>query len=56
MGFDYTASTRLGKQRLLEGKKKKNLVCIRTQEKVAVTTQETEPGLLMSVWESLADE
>ena len=50
MGFDYRISTRLGKQTL--GGYKQNLVCIRTQEKGAVTTQETEPDLPVSVQKS----
>ena len=44
--------TGLGKQTL--GRHKQNLVCTRTQEKGAVTPQETDPDLPMSVQESLA--
>ena len=43
----------LGKQIL--GGHKQNLVRTRTQEKGAVTPQETDPDLLMSVQESLAE-
>ena len=43
----------LGKQTL--GGHKQNLVCIRTQEKRAVTPQETDPDLPVSVQESLAE-
>ena len=39
--------------RLLEHKQ--NLVCTRTQEKGAVTLQETDPGLPVSVQESLLE-
>ena len=51
MVSDYRTFTGLGKQRLLEGHKQ-NLVHTRTQEKGAVTPQETEPGLLVSLQES----
>ena len=34
---------------------KQNLVCTRTQEKGAVTTQETDPDLPVSVQESLVE-
>ena len=44
---------RLGKQTL--GGHKQNLVCIRTQEKGAVTPQETDPDLPVSVQESLVE-
>ena len=37
------------------GGHKQNLVCIRTQEKGAVTPQETDPDLPVSVQESLAE-
>ena len=37
------------------GGHKQNLVCTRTQEKGAVTPQETEPDLPVSVQESLAE-
>ena len=35
---------------------KQNLVCTRTQEKGAVTPQETDPDLPLSVQESLVEE
>ena len=41
--FDYRTSTGLGEQTL--GGHKQNLVCTRTQEKGAVTPQETDPDL-----------
>ena len=50
MGFDYRTSTEKGKQ-TLEGHKQ-NLVCTRTQEKGAVTPEETESDLPVSVQES----
>ena len=53
MGFDYRTSTDLGKQTL--GGHKQNLVCTRTQEKEAVTPQETDPDLPVSVQESPAE-
>ena len=53
MGFDYRTSTGLGKQTL--GGYKQNLVFTRTQEKGAVTSQETEPDLPVSVQEPLAE-
>ena len=37
------------------GGHKQNLVCTRTQEKGAVTSQETDPDLPVSVQESLAE-
>ena len=37
------------------GGPKQNLVCSRIQEKGAVTPQETDPDLLVSVQESLAE-
>ena len=43
----------LGKQTL--GGHKQNLVCLRTQEERAVTPQETDPDLPVSVQESLAE-
>ena len=46
--------TELGKQTL--GGHKQNLVCTRTQEKGAVTPQDTDPDLPVSVLESLAEE
>ena len=45
--------TGLGKQTL--GECKQNLVCTRTQKKGAVTQQETDPDLPVSVKESLAE-
>ena len=45
--------TELGKQIL--GEHKQNLVCTSTQEKGAVTPQETDPDLPMSVQESLVE-
>ena len=53
MGFDYRISTGLGKQTL--GGHKQNLVLTRSQEKGAVTRQETEPDLPVSVQESLVE-
>ena len=53
MGFDYRTYTGLGKQTL--GGHKQNFVHTRTQEKGAVTPQETDPDLLVSVQESLAE-
>ena len=53
MGFDYKISTGLGKQTL--GGHKQNLVCTRSQEKGAVTPQETEPDLPVSVQKSPAE-
>ena len=50
MGFYYKASTGLGKQTL--GGHKKNLVHTRSQEEGAVTPQETDPDLPVSVQES----
>ena len=47
MGFDYKTSTGLGKE--TRGGHKQNLVQTRTQEKGAVTTQETEPDLPVSI-------
>ena len=51
MGFDYRTDAGMEKQTL--GGHKKNLVCTRTQEKGAVTPQETDPVLPVSVQESL---
>ena len=45
--------TQAGKQTL--GGQKQNLACIRIQEKGAVTPQETDPDLPMSVQESLVE-
>ena len=53
MGFDYRTYTGLGKQTL--GGHKQNLVHTRIQEKGAVTLQETEPDLPVSVQESLVE-
>ena len=53
MGFDYRTYTGLGKQTLR--KHKQNLVRTRTQEKGAVTPQETDSALPVSVQESLAE-
>ena len=53
MGFDYRIYTGLGKQTF--GGHKQNLVSTRTQEKGAVTTQETDPDLPVSIQESLAE-
>ena len=50
MRFDYRTSTGLGKQTL--GGHKQNLVHTRTQEKGAVTPQETDPDLPVRVQES----
>ena len=50
MGFDYRISSGLGKQTL--GGHKQNLVHTWTQEKGAVTPQETEPELPVTVQES----
>ena len=53
MGFDHKPSTGLGKQTL--GGYKQNLMCTRTWEKGAVTPQETDPDLPVSVHESLTE-
>ena len=53
MGFDYRTSTGLEKQTL--GGHKQSHVHTKTQEKGAVTLQETEPDLPVSVQESLAE-
>ena len=53
MGLDYRTYTELGKQTL--GGHKQNLLCTRTQEKRAVTLQETDPDLPVSIQESLAE-
>ena len=50
MGLDYRIYTGLGKETL--GGQKQNLACTRTQEKGAVTLQETDPDLAVSVQES----
>ena len=48
--FDYRSCTGLGKQTL--GGHKQNLVCTRTKEKGAVTLQETDLDLPVSIQES----
>ena len=53
MGFDYKSYTGLGKQ--THGGHKQNLVLTKTQEKGAVTTQEIDPDLSVSIQESLAE-
>ena len=53
MGSDYRTSTGLGKQIL--GGHKQNLVHSRSQEKGAVSIQETDPDLLVSLGESPAE-
>ena len=53
MGFDYRTYTGLGKQTL--GGHKQNLVHTRTQEKGAVTPQEADPDLPVSVQKSLVE-
>ena len=53
MGFDYRTATGLGKQTL--GGHKQNFVHTRTQEKGAVTPQETDPDLAVSVQEPPAE-
>ena len=53
VGFDYRTSIGLGKQTL--GGHKQNLVCTRTQEKGAVTPQETDPNLPVSIQELPAE-
>ena len=50
MGFDYRTYTGLGIQTL--GRDTKNLVSTRTQEKGAVSPQETEPDVPVCVQES----
>ena len=52
MRFNYRTYTGLGKQTL--GGHIQNLVCTRTQEKGAVTPEETDLDLPMSVEESPA--
>ena len=54
MGFDYRTFRGLGKQTL--GGHKQKLVHTRTQEKGAVTPQETDPDLPVSVQESPVEE
>ena len=53
MEFDYRTYTGLGKQTL--GSHKQNLVHTRTQEKGAVTPQETDPDLPVNDQESPAE-
>ena len=53
MGFDYRTYTGLRKQTL--GGNRQNLVHTRTQEKGAVTPEETDPDLPVSVQESLEE-
>ena len=53
MEFDYRTSIALGKQIL--GGHKQNLVHTRSQEKGAVSLQETDPDLPVSVQESPVD-
>ena len=53
MGFDYRTSTGLGEKIL--GEHRQNLVHTRTQEKGAVTSQETKSDLPVSVQESPAE-
>ena len=53
MGFDYRTSTGLGKQTL--GGHKQSLVHTRTAEKGAVTPQETDPDLPVTIQKSLAE-
>ena len=50
MGFDYKTSTGLEKQTL--GGHKQNLVCTRIQEKGAVTPEENDPDLPVSLQKS----
>ena len=50
MGFDYRSYTGLGKQ--THGGHKQNLVLTKIQEKGAVTTQEIDPDLPVTVQES----
>ena len=53
MGFDYRTCAGLEKQTL--GGHKQNLVCTRTQEEGAVTPQETDLDLPVSVQETLVE-
>ena len=53
VGFDYRTSTGLGTQTL--GGHKQNLLRTWSQEKGAVSPQETEPGLPVSVQESVVE-
>ena len=54
MDLDYRTATGLGKQRLFKGTNK-SLVFTRTQGKWAVTQQQTEPELPVSIQECLAE-
>ena len=54
MGFDYRTSTDW-RNRPLEGTNKTLCKQARTQEKGAVSPQETEPGLPVSVQESVVE-
>ena len=53
MVFDYRITTKLGKQTL--GGHKQNFVHTRSQEKGAVSPQEIQPDLLVSVQKFLAE-
>ena len=53
MGFDCRTFTGMGEQTL--GEHKQNLACTRSQEKGAVSPQNTEPDLPVSVQESLVE-
>ena len=53
MGIDYRSYTGLGKHSF--GGHKQNLVHTRTEEKEAVTPQETDSDLPVSVQESLVE-
>ena len=53
VGFDYRTYKGIGKQTL--GGYKQNFVCTRTHKKGAVTPQETDPDLPVSVQESLIE-
>ena len=53
MGFDYRIYTGQGKQTIMGHKQ--NLVHTRSQKKGALTTQETDPDLSVSVQESPAE-
>ena len=53
MGFDYRTSTELGKEIITEHKQ--NLECTRTQEKGAMTPQETDSDLSVSDQEPLME-
>ena len=53
MVFDYRITTKLGKQTL--GGHQQNFVHTRSQEKGAVSPQEIQPDLLVSVQKFLAE-